>query len=94
MFNFYTMKKYRNCQSCGMPLRKDLKGSGTNAHGKPSYKYCSHCYENGEFKQPDITLKEMQEKVRGKIQEMGGIFKLFANYFAKKVTKLERWKTN
>ena len=88
------MKKYKNCQSCGMPLRKDLKGSGTNKNGKLSHKYCSHCYEDGEFKQPEITMGEMQEKVKAKMQEMGGIFKLFANYFAKKIPKLERWKNN
>ncbi|MGE6610902.1 zinc ribbon domain-containing protein [Peribacillus sp. NPDC076916] len=36
------MKKYKTCQSCGMPLSKDELG------GK-STKYCSHCYMNGEF---------------------------------------------
>lgn len=24
-----TEKKYKNCQSCGMPLHKDTKGGGT-----------------------------------------------------------------
>jgi hypothetical protein len=23
----------KNCQSCGMPLKRDLKGGGTNADG-------------------------------------------------------------
>jgi hypothetical protein len=26
-------KVYKNCQSCGMPLKKDAKGGGTNADG-------------------------------------------------------------
>jgi len=25
-----TMKKFKRCQSCGMPLKKDPKGGGTN----------------------------------------------------------------
>ena len=27
---------YKNCQSCGMPLRRDEKGGGTNADGSKS----------------------------------------------------------
>ncbi|MEZ5145910.1 MAG: zinc ribbon domain-containing protein [Bacteroidales bacterium] len=26
-------KTYKNCQSCGMPLKRDEKGGGTNADG-------------------------------------------------------------
>jgi hypothetical protein len=29
-------KAYKNCQSCGMPLKKDSKGGGTNADGTKS----------------------------------------------------------
>lgn len=27
------MKTYKNCQSCGMPMKSDPKGGGTNADG-------------------------------------------------------------
>ena len=63
-------KIYKNCQSCGMPLKKDEKGGGTNADGSISTMYCSYCYENGEFHTPDMTVKEMQELVRGQLKEM------------------------
>ena len=88
------MKKYRNCQSCGMPLCKDPKGEGggQNTNGELSYKYCSYCYEDGEFLQPDITAKEMQVFVKNKIREMGGFMKLFAGLFTKGIPNLERWK--
>lgn len=86
------MKPNRNCQSCGMPLCKDPKGSGTNADGKPSNKYCSYCYEDGKFLQPDMTAEEMQAFAKEKIREMGGFMKLFAGYFSKGIPKLERWK--
>jgi len=88
------MKKYKNCQSCAMPLNKDPKnvGGGTNANGEPSYMYCSYCYEDGKFLQPNITAKEMQVFVKDKLKEMGGFMKLFAGVFSKRIPKLERWK--
>ena len=85
------MNTYKNCQSCGMPLEKDPKGGGSEADGSTSSKFCSHCYENGAFKQPDITAAQMQGFVRGKLTEMG--FPGFiAGFFTKGIPKLERWK--
>ncbi len=77
-----------------MPLNKDPKGigGGLNENGQSSYKYCSYCYEDGKFLQPDITAKEMQTFVKGKLKEMGGFMKLFAGLFSKGIPKLERWK--
>jgi len=90
------MKAYKNCQSCGMPLCKDPKGEGggTSDDGKPSYKYCSYCYEDGNFLQPDISAKEMQTFVKDKLKEKGGFMKLFAGPFTKGIPKLERWNKN
>ncbi len=34
-------KEFKNCQSCGMPLKRDEKGGGTNADKSISKKYCS-----------------------------------------------------
>jgi len=85
-------KTYKNCQSCGMPLKKDAKGGGANADGTTSAMYCSHCYENGKFLQPDITAQQMQEFVVGKLKEMK--FPGFlAKFFTKGIPKLERWRT-
>ncbi|WP_372746161.1 zinc ribbon domain-containing protein [Lutibacter sp.] len=88
------MKTYKICQSCAMSLNKDPKGvgGGTNANGKPSYKYCSYCYQDGTFLQPNITAQEMQAFVKEKLKEMGGFMKLFAGFFSKGIPKLERWK--
>ena len=82
---------YKNCQSCGMPLNKDEKGGGTEADGKKSSMYCSHCYENGTFTSKDITIDEMRERVISKMVEMK-IPKFMAKLFAKNIHKLERWK--
>lgn len=84
-------KVYKNCQSCAMPLNKDPKKGGTNADGSISTMYCSYCYENGKFLQPNISVTEMQEFVKGKMKEMG--FPGFlAGFFTKGIPKLERWK--
>ena len=37
------------CQSCGFPMKKGKKGGGSNADGSISDKYCSMCFEDGEF---------------------------------------------
>ncbi|PBQ34622.1 hypothetical protein CNR22_23535 [Sphingobacteriaceae bacterium] len=84
-------KSYSMCQSCSMPLKDDLQHGGTNADGTKSNKYCSYCYQNGKFTQPDITAAEMQVVVKGKLKEMGGVYRLFAGLFSKGVPKLERW---
>ncbi len=82
---------YKNCQSCGMPLKKDPKGGGTNADGSRSTMYCSLCYANGKFLQPDLTASQMQSFVREKMKEMG-IPGFLAGFFSKGVPRLERWK--
>lgn len=81
---------YKNCQSCGMPLKRDEKGGGTNADGSKSTMYCSHCYENGKYTLPDITVDEMKTRVKGKMKEMG--FGFMAGLFTRGIPKLERWR--
>ena len=74
-----------------MPLKKDTNGGGTENDGSKSEKYCSYCYENGKFINPDITVEEMKTLVKGKLKEMR--FPGFiAGLFTKGIPKLERWK--
>ena len=44
------------CQSCGMPLSGENKG--TEADGTPSPHYCKHCYQSGAFT-GRMTMEEM-----------------------------------
>jgi len=44
-----------------MPLEKDEQ-FGTNADGSPCEQYCHHCFREGAFTDPDITLEAMIEK--------------------------------
>ena len=79
------------CQSCGMPMKKDEKGGGTNADGTKSLKYCSHCFQEGKFTLPDYTAKQMQQLVKGKMKEMG--FPGFlSGFFTYGIPRQERWK--
>lgn len=81
---------YKNCQSCGMPMKRDEKGGGTNADGSKSNKFCSKCYANGTFSSPNMKVEEMQSLVKGKLKEFG--FPGFiAGLFTKNIPKLERW---
>jgi Putative zinc ribbon domain len=87
------MQAYKNCQSCGMPLSKDPNGGGTEADGSTSIRYCSHCYQRGQFVLPDLTVVQMQERVKQRMRDMG--FPGFiAGFFAKGIPSLERWNKN
>ena len=82
---------YSNCQSCGMPLKRDEQGGGTNADGSRSTTFCSHCYLQGQFTLPDLTAAQMQIRVREKLREMR-IPGFLAYFLASGIPKLERWK--
>ena len=74
-----------------MPLKKDEMGGGTEADGSHSKMYCSKCYQAGAFRNPGMTVSQMQDLVKGKLKEMG--FPGFlAGFFTKGIPKLERWK--
>ncbi|MBO9566364.1 MAG: zinc ribbon domain-containing protein, partial [Niastella sp.] len=62
---------YKNCQSCGMPMKRDERGGGTNADGSRNAMYCSHCYEAGRFTVRNITVEDMKVQVRGKLKAVG-----------------------
>lgn len=52
------------CQSCGMPL-SDETLIGTNTDGSKNNEFCIHCYVNGAYTNPNITIDQMTEKVIG-----------------------------
>jgi hypothetical protein len=81
---------YKHCQSCGMPMKRDELGGGTEADGSKSTMYCSHCYQQGKFTMPELGVDEMRQLVRGKLREFG--FPGFmAGLFTRGIPRLERW---
>ena len=86
-------KIYKFCQSCGYPMNKDVKGGGSEKNGSVNKKYCSMCYENGEFlSPPGIDTAEKMQKFC--IQEMkkSGMNGLLSWVLTRGIPKLERWK--
>lgn len=84
-------KTFKNCQSCGMPMKKSPQGGGTTTNGSISGMYCAYCYEKGAFTQPDWTLNQMKQLSKIKMKEIG-IPGFLAGIFTKGMGKLERWK--
>jgi hypothetical protein len=86
------MEKRTFCQSCGMPLKKDPKGGGTNAHGTRSLMYCSYCYLDGHFVSPDMTLDQMKTLVVTTLHKKG-MPTFVARLVAGNLRRMERWRT-
>lgn len=85
-------QKYKNCQSCGMPLKSDKGQPVHNSDGSKNTMYCSHCFKDGEFVDKDMTLAEMQRITVNHLTEKMHFPKFLANAYVKKQAKLERWK--
>ena len=83
-------KENKFCQSCGMPMSKDPQGGGTNANGTRNPKYCSYCYQNGEFTF-NGTVKEFQEHCR-QMMIKDGQSRFLSWLFTRGMKRLERWK--
>jgi hypothetical protein len=75
-----------------MPLARDEKGGGTNADGSKSNVYCSHCFEGGRFTLPDLTVEQMQARVRTRLTSIG-MPEPAAAGLAAKIPELSRWAT-
>ena len=84
-------KTYKQCQSCGMPLKKDKNGGGSEKDGKISKIYCSSCYQNGEFMRPNITAQEMQKLVDDVLKNEMKWWKIFRLLAVAQIPRLERW---
>ena len=44
---------YRTCQSCGMPLKRDAQGGGTNADGSRSDRYLQSLFRGRSVHDPE-----------------------------------------
>jgi len=86
------MKKNKFCQSCWMPMNKDPNKWWTEKDWSKSEIYCSYCYENWEFTNPEIdTAEKMQEFCIEQMKKQW-MPKFIAWIFTRSIPKLERWK--
>jgi len=79
------------CQSCGMPMpTEDLLG--TDQEGNKIEDYCVYCYEDGAFKQPDITLQGMSDICTGFLVKEGMDENAARTLLAEQLPHLKRWR--
>ncbi len=84
------MEKER-CQSCGMPLSKGLYG--LNSDGTVNIEYCKLCFENGGFREPNLTSEEMMGRTMARmVDEMGTDHAQAEEIATKLIPTLKRWK--
>jgi len=57
------------CQSCTMPMGKP-EDFGTNADTSKNTEYCCHCFQDGKFTEPDLTLEQMTENCSNMMKKM------------------------
>ncbi len=50
------------CQSCAMPMQNP-DDFGTNADGSNNNEYCSYCFRNGKFTEPNMTVEQTDRKM-------------------------------
>lgn len=79
------------CQSCTMPLdTEEIKG--TEKDNSKNKEYCKYCYENGAFKDPNMTLLEMEVIVKTQMKKTklpDNLIKTSLNL----LPNLKRWNT-
>ncbi len=78
------------CQSCGMPISSDEE-RGTESDERKSNDYCNHCYQNGKFMEPKLTVEQMIQKVDGQMKAKGFPEKMIT-LNAKLIPSFKRWK--
>ncbi|OMD19423.1 zinc ribbon domain-containing protein [Paenibacillus odorifer] len=78
------------CQSCGMPM-PTAELLGTDQNGNKIEDYCVYCYENGAFKQPNITLQEMADICTGYMVEERMDENVARKLLAEQLPHLKRW---
>lgn len=74
-----------------MPIKKDPSGGGTNADQTRSFKYCSYCFQNGEFTYKGNDVYAFQDFCKNKMIESGHS-KFMSWLFTRGMSRLERWK--
>ena len=74
-----------------MPLQTTRDCRGSEADGTRSGLWCSLCYQNGEFVDPDCTVEQMQALVDRVLQEKGSnrVFRWMAT---SQIPRLARWR--
>ena len=81
------------CQSCGMPLSASFGNFGTCADGTSHPEFCNICYTQGEFVNPQQTLKEMiTSSIQNMVSEVGMPEQQASDLANSFIPTLKRWR--
>ncbi|MGC4017862.1 MAG: zinc ribbon domain-containing protein [Muricomes sp.] len=79
------------CQSCGLPFNKEhAHFMAIEPDGSTSI-YCTNCYRNGDFTDPDLSVEELIEMVVPALAKSIGEEKA-RNEMTALLPTLKRWK--
>lgn len=79
------------CQSCSMPLSKP-DDFGTDQAGFRVNDYCRHCFADGAFTEPDISMQAMLDRCVGIMDKQGIMGAADARLLlADVMPRLKRW---
>jgi hypothetical protein len=82
------------CESCGMPMGETNEMYGTESNGSKSVDFCKHCYVNGAFTNPNLTLQEQIESVAVvMVRDFGFSPEDAREQCNQGIPNLKRWKT-
>jgi radical SAM superfamily enzyme len=73
-----------------MPIDKP-EMMGTEKDGSKSKEYCTYCYQNGSFVNPDMKLEEMKTLVKDQMEKRK-IDTGIINMAVSSLPNLKRWK--
>jgi hypothetical protein len=80
------------CQSCSMPLGKP-EDFGTDLSGHRVNDYCRHCYQDGAFTDPEVTMEEMLNRCVAIMAKQGIMPETKARALLTEVMpRLRRWR--
>ncbi|MCK4499693.1 zinc ribbon domain-containing protein [Candidatus Babeliales bacterium] len=81
----------KRCQSCGVPLVND-KVFGKEKDKSKNEVYCTFCYKEGVFTEPEITMEAMIEKCTAILTRQSKIPQEQANKIMNTIIpQLKRW---
>ena len=82
----------RMCQSCAMSMATPEE-FGTHADGSPHDEYCTYCFQDGAFTDPDLTLDHMVDFTAEMMADADGISESESKLAARgSLTPLNRWR--
>lgn len=78
------------CQCCGLSFSPKVRG--TNRDQSKNSDYCLDCFKNGEFKDPQLTIQDMEKRLLNMARRHDGICIEEAQTVIRRLPDLKRWR--